>query len=279
MTLYIEYVLIDNLVIDYLLLSLIEVSIKSKFGLKRKICATLIGVISAIFLPFIYKLKILVIIYKILTSCLMVLVLQKYTKFKKYFFNLGLLYLYTFLFGGVLIAVLNIFQIEYTISGVMLYNFELPVSVFLVIMCLGGWLLKKIIIKLSSQIKLNNLTCKVTIIDNGIEASGIGFVDSGNMISRNGQVVNVISSDMFFRLHKDYSINKLLFRTIDQNKLKDASYIEIKSLERACKYLTFKVDKIIIDDKVFDNSIVAVALKNFDNFDCIINSKLIGEVV
>ena len=34
-----------------------------------------------------------------------------------------------------------------------------------------------------------------------------------------------------------------------------------------------------LDDKVFDNSIVAVALKNFDNFDCIINSKLIGEVV
>ena len=61
--------------------------------------------------------------------------------------------------------------------------------------------------------------------------------------------------------------------------MKDASYIEIKSLERACKYLAFKVDKIIIDDKVFDNSIVAVALKNFDDFDCIINSKLIGEVV
>ena len=183
------------------------------------------------------------------------------------------------MFGGVLIAVLNMLQIEYTISGVLLYNFELPISVFGVIICIGGWLLKKIIIKLSNQIKLNNLTCKVTIIDDGVEVSGIGFVDSGNMISRNGQVVNVISSDMFFKLHKDYSINKLLFRTIDQNKLKDASYIEIKSLERACKYLTFKVDKIIIDDKVFDNSIVAVALKNFDNFDCIINSKLIGEML
>lgn len=279
MTLYIEYVMIDNLVIDYLLLSLIEVSIKSKFGFKRKIFATLIGVISAIFLPYIYKLRVLVIIYKILTSCLMVLILQKYCKFKKYFFNLGLLYLYTFMFGGVLIAVLNMFQIEYTISGVLLYNFELPISVFGVIICLGGWLLKKIIIKLSNQIKLNNLTCKVTIIDDGVEVSGIGFVDSGNMISRNGQVVNVISSDMFFKLHKDYSINKLLFRLIDKEKLKDASYIEIKSLERACKYLAFKVDKLIIDDNTFDNSIVAVALKNFDNFDCIINSKLIGEML
>ena len=79
----------------------------------------------------------------------MVLVLTKYKSFRLYFFNLGLLLVYTFLFGGMFMFMLTLLKIKYTISGAILYDLEIPISVFLIIVLIGGWLLKKIIYKLN----------------------------------------------------------------------------------------------------------------------------------
>lgn len=276
MTIYIEYVILDNMVVDYYILRLIGVVSKQKYKWKNLFFSCLIGTISAMFLPFILKYKFLVVIYKVITALLMVLVIQKYTSFRKYFFNLGLLFFFTFVFAGVTMAVLNLFQIEYTISGVLLYNLEVPISVFLILFTLGFWLLKKILGSLSIQLKLNNYTYNIKLIDNEKEVEGIGFFDSGNMICKDGQAVSIISSEMFFKLYSDYSVNKFLFKNIDHEKLKDASFIKIKSLSKSSEYLTFRIDKFIINDQEFDNALFAVSSGKFENFDCIINSKLLG---
>ena len=276
MTLYIEYVILDNMVVDYYILRLIGVASKQKFKWKNIFFACLIGTISAMCLPFVLRYKFLVVVYKIVTALLMVLVIQRYTSFRKYFLNLGLLFFFTFVFAGVMIAVLNLLQIEYTISGVLLYNLEFPISVFLILFTVGFWLLKKVLSSLSRQLKFNNYTYNIKLIDNEKEVDGVGFFDSGNMICKDGQAVNIISSEMFFKLYSDYSVNKFLFKNIDHAKLKDASFIKIKSLSKSSEYLTFRVDKFIIDDQEFDNALFAVSSSKFENFDCIINSKLIG---
>lgn len=276
MTLYIEYVILDNLVVDYMLFKLISITTKFKLYKKNLFFACLIGVLSAVFLPYVLKYNYLSVIYRLLSACLMVLVLTKYKSFRLYFFNLGLLLVYTFLFGGMFMFMLTLLKIKYTISGAILYDLEIPISVFLIIVLIGGWLLKKIIYKLSNQIKFNNLTCSIKLVDNNVETEGVGLMDSGNLICHNGHAVNIISSDMFFRLYKDYSVNKFLFRNIDKSKLKDASYIDIESLEKSSKYLMFRIDKFVCDGRVFENTYVAVTLKNFKNFDCIVNSKLLG---
>ena len=276
MTLYIEYVILDNMVVDYYILRLIGVASKQKFKWINILFACLIGTISAMCLPFVFRYKFLVVVYKIITALLMVLVIQKYTSFRKYFLNLGLLFFFTFVFAGVMIAVLNLLQIEYTISGVLLYNIEFPISVFLILFTVGFWLLKKVLSSLSRQLKFNNYTYNIKLIDNEKEVEGVGFFDSGIMICKDGQAVSIISSEMFFKLYSDYSVNKFLFKNIDHEKLKDASFIKIKSLSKSSEYLTFRVDKFIIDDQAFDNALFAVSSGKFENFDCIINSKLWG---
>lgn len=276
MTLFIEYVILDNMTIDYLLLSLVGVVSKDNLKFYRKIIACIVGTLFAIFLPYIAKFRMIAIVYKLVCALLMILILKKHKSFRNYLKDLLMLLFFTFLFGGVLIGILTMLNIEYTTTGFILYNFELPIGVFLIIFYIGFWLLRKIINALNRQLKLNNFTYNIKLIDNANVVQGIGYFDSGNMICKNGQAVNIISSELFFKLYQNYTIDKLLFRNIDHSQLKDASYIEIKSLSKGGKYLTFMIDKFIVEDKEYSNVYVAVALKKFENFDCIINSKIVG---
>lgn len=279
MTLYIEYVILDNMVIDYMLASLIGLATKDKIKRLRKLFVSLIGTAFAIFLPFVSKFQILSVAYKILCALIMTLALKKYKTFKSYLCNVSLLFVFTFLFGGLLICLLSFVGVEYTTTSFILYNFEIPVSVFLLLFYLGYWLLKRIIKALNNQIKYNNFTHKIMLVDNDEKVECVGYFDSGNMLCKNGQAVNIISSEIFFKLYQNYSIEKLLFRNIDHDILKDASYIEINSLSKAGKYLSFKIDKFIVGNKEYNDVYFAVALKNFENFDCIINSNIVGGMI
>ncbi len=276
MTLYLEYVILDNFVINIFLCNAIDLTFKRKFKSVNKIISSIIGTISAIFLPFLLKYNVLLILYKILTSLIMVLVLQKYKTYKQYFVNLIFLYFYTFLFGGMILGVLNLLGLKYTMSGILLYNFEFPISLIFLLFFVGYWLTKKIIKTLSKQLKFNNLIYDITLVDDDKKVKCVGFYDSGNGVSKDGQAVSIISIDTFIKLHSEYPFEKLLFRNLDHNKLKNASYISINTLSKSAKYLSFTIDKLIINRKEFNNAVVAVAIKNFENFDCILNSNLIG---
>lgn len=278
MVLYIEYVTIDNFVVDFLLLRLLKFTFKENFSVRNMIFSCLFGTIAAICMPFIIKYHILLSIYKILTAMLMILILKRYKTYQKYFLYLIVFILYTFVFGGCAIAILNIFNIPYSVNGLLLYNCEFPVSSFIIIFGLGSWLFKKIILALNQQMKTNKYLYKIVLSDNGKKVEGVGFFDSGNTIERDGKSVNIISLDLFFKLYKDYSMDKLLFRNIDDKILKNPEYIDIKSIASASKYLSFRIDKMIVDNNEYEDVVVAVALKNFNNFDCIINSKQLGGV-
>ena len=276
MVLYIEYVLMDNVIVDYMLLNLLGFTFKDRIKKSNLFWSVLIGTVSALCLPFIMKYKVILFEYKLLTACIMVLVLKKYKTYKRYFLYLITLIVYTFIFGGVALSILNIFDISYTNNGLLLYDCEFPISLFIVIFWAGSWLLKKIVITLSAQMKMNNYLYRMQLTDNGQTVECMGYYDSGNTINRDGSAVNIISIDMFMKLYKDYPVEKLLFRNIDNTKLKNPTYIDVKTLTSTSKYLSFVIDKMIIDKKEYDNVVVAVATNNFKNYDCIINSVLLG---
>lgn len=272
MTLYIEHVIVDNFVVDYMLLGLISTCSKQKIRFINRFFSCLLGTISAIFLPFVLKFNILAVIYKILTALLMVLIIQTKGGIKRYIYNLSLHFLFTFVFAGAMLCVLNLFQIKYTLSGVLLYNFEFPMSLFLILFYAGFWLMKKVIVGLGSQLKMNNYTCEITLVDGDKQVNGIGLLDSGNMLNVDGVGVSIISMDMFFKLHSEYSINKFLFKNLDTGKLQDANYIAINGVSNNSKCLAFKLDKLIINGKEYYGPTVAVPCKNFKNYDCILSN-------
>ena len=120
------------------------------------------------------------------------------------------------------------------------------------------------------------LLMPIKLIDDGNEIEGIGYFDSGNTLDKDGKGVSIISIDLFMKLHKNFPFEKLLFRNVNSTTLKDPCYIDVRSIATSGKYLSFTIDQLVINDQVYENATVAVALKNFKNFDCIINSKMGG---
>ena len=206
MTLYIEYVIIDNFALDYLILSLIGCTTKQKIRIRNKIISSVIGVLFAIFLPFILPFRFWSIIYRLVSALSIMLFLKRYKSIKEYMFFVFLLFFYTAIFGGMIIFVLNIFQIKYTISGVILYKSTIPMGVLIFILFGVYCVIKKIIKNLSKQISINKTTKSMALIDNGRHVDAIGYCDSGNLVTRDGQPVNIISIDIFLKLYKNYSI-------------------------------------------------------------------------
>lgn len=276
MTLYIEYVILDNLVMDYIILKFLEVSFKEKIRKRNKCLVCVFGVISAIFLPFIRGYQILLFLYKIITLCIMVLFIKKYKKIKNYFLYLAGFISYTFLIGGVCLGLINLLGIQYAMSGILLYNFEFPVSLFILMFSVLLWFVRYIIIAFKKRLKASNYLYNITLFDGGRTIDAVGFFDSGNKVTFDGNGVNIISLNLFLRLYKDFPLERLYLKQNIDYDLKNLNYIDIGGLSAKEKYLSFTIDKVIVEKNIFENVTIAVALKNFDNFDCILHSNLVG---
>jgi len=238
MELYIEYVLIDNLVIDFMILKLIRLFFKIKVSKLRQTIYYVSGVLFAFLLPYILDVVWLSVVYKFIVSIIMVILLRKYeniSSFIKYYLSFLLA---TMIMAGVIYGVLNLFQID-GLNGVKIYSFEFPMSVLLVLGFLSFWLLKKIIKTFQYQFKIANYLYEIKMFDNDSSVEAIGFFDSGNNVIVNGQGVNIITLDLFMKLYKDFPVEKLLFRNVSNTQLKNASYINIESLSSSEKFLSF----------------------------------------
>ena len=276
MVLYIEYVLLDNVILDYILIQFLELTFKEKFKKLNKILACSLATVMTVFLPYIMGLQLILILYKILTAVVFVFLLKKYKTFKKFLTYLMTFVTYTFLIGGACLGIISILGIEYTMSGVLIYSFEFPVSLFILIFAGVLWLLKRIVLVLKNHMKISNYLYDIKLIDGMNETSGVGFFDNGNNVQDNGQGVNIISLDLFMKLYKEFSIEKIILKNIDTKNLKNAHYIHIGSLSKSQEYLSFTIDKLFINNSICENAVLAVALKNFDNFDCILHSDCLG---
>ena len=278
MVLYIEFIIIDNIIMNYILFWLIERTLKIKLTKFRKMLSCGLGVMFSLFLPFVFKLKVIFIMYKLTSMIIVVFILKKYKTLKNYIVFLIVYGTYTCVLGGVIWGIINLFSIKYNYNGLIIYNFEFPVSLIFVIFLLMVWLFKAMILELKRQLKISNYLYNIKLVDGENEACGVGFLDSGNNIEVDGGV-NIISLNMFLKLHKEISIDKFLLKKVPNNYLKDLKYITITGLAGGEKYLSFVVDKMFIENTMVENVRVAVALKNFEKFDCVLHKSFVGGVL
>jgi len=276
MVIYIEYLIIDNIVMDYLIFYLMKLTFKFSYSKIRLISALMLGVVSAFFLPYLISYAFILFVYRIVFSIVIILTLVKFKTLKKFILHVGAFWLYTFLMGGAILGILNLLNINYNVSSVILYNCQVPMGAILILCVANIWLIKNIVVAISEQIRMSKFLYKIKLIDGKSEVVALGFLDSGNKVEVDGKGVNIISLNIFEKLHKDIGIEKLILGKVDKDSLKNMAYINIASLESECKYLTFTIDKMMIEKNTFENVNVAVALKNFDDFDCILSSEFVG---
>ena len=281
MVVYIEYAVLDNLIIDYLIVYLTSMVTHVKYTKWNITLALLEGVVFAIVTPLIVLNTYLMVIIKILYSILMVVSLHKYSNVKQFVVHYVLFLSFTFVLGGVRYALLNLFSIPYNSQGLLLNGFAVPISIIILLAFAYVYIMIKLIKYLSKQNNALPYYYDVVLTINGKEHFVRGYLDSGNKLYDNvdGKPVVVLSFTAFCKIFKGFPFQKLLLSNVNTDDLTGAHYIRVDSVGATQNMLVFDGDGISVSGQEIkvdkQNVRIGVSTKNFGGeFECLLHNDL-----
>ncbi len=112
MVVYVEYVLIDNFIIDYALLKATFVVLGQARSRRRLIVSAGLGSLFALILPVIERYSALLILYKIVSGLLILIIAKRRYTFREFYLSALVFFSLTFATGGVIIGVSNLLGLE-----------------------------------------------------------------------------------------------------------------------------------------------------------------------
>ena len=115
MQVYIEYAFLDNFIIDFILLKLSYTCARVKTSVLRLFVATIVGTMFAIVVPLFSLNNIVLLPLKLFVGVLIVYIGAIFNNFKHYVISTFYFFAFTFLSGGVIIAVFNLALIDYKV--------------------------------------------------------------------------------------------------------------------------------------------------------------------
>lgn len=203
MEVYVEYVILDNLIMDYILLKETAVLLKEKFFKPRLLIAAAIGALGAVVFPLL-KIKVqYLFLLKIALGALICFIAINFNKISSYikFFNVFLLL--TFLLGGAVIGAFYLLGINLDDYGSKL-NGVLPVGLSV----LFGYI-SVVVVKRMAKNAVNGLiTDKYRykcVLKRGLVAVKVnGYFDSGNLLidEKTGLPIALCKKRLLERLYK-----------------------------------------------------------------------------
>lgn len=279
MTIYLDIVILENLIMNYIILYATSIIAKKKIKHIRTFIASLIGTIYVIML-YVTELPIYSnIISKLLLSIIMVYIMFKPENVKGLINNLLLFYLTSFVFGGASTALIYLIKPEeiLTKNGIFLGTYTLK-TVFLG-GAVGLFLIAVTINIIRSKITKKNMfyNIKIYIEERIVETKAM--IDTGNLLKEpitNIPVIivehtllyDVIEKEILNNLEEILSGNFEKIPDEIKNKyLSKLKVIPFKSLGKENGMLLgIKVDKVILENeenrKVIDKAIIGIYNKS-----------------
>ena len=182
MTIYIDVVLIENLIMNYIILFTTGIILKSKIQPIRILIASLLGAIYSI-ISYVGVLKIYSsFILKIVLSVLIVYIAFNPQNIKKMWKDLLIFYLTSFVFGGAAFALIYIVKPQDIImkNGLFLGTYPLKTvvlgAVIAFVISIAAFSLVK------SKISKKDMFCKIEIKINNKIINAKAMIDTGNML-------------------------------------------------------------------------------------------------
>lgn len=237
MEIIIEYVLLDNFLVDALLFTLTLKTLKlpiSKLGI---VCASSFGAGFAVVSPLIHVTGVVAVILKLSVAFIMSFMVC--FSFKKIISRFLLFTLYTFAFGGALIAVFTFMGIQVYDAMYIGYVSSLPIGTLLVCaFCFGAVIFRLIRFLAHNKIWENSVTFSISIFNK--EKKIKGFVDTGNTLknSKGNPVIVLPEKELafWFNAHQRMLI---MFGRAKEVGLKNAENIIVNSMGGNYKMLVF----------------------------------------
>lgn len=262
MTVYIEYVLINNFIIDYLLLRLTFILTGKKVKTFRLILLSILGACFSLVFPLINLGKLYLSVIKLLFGTLLVLISAKFNTKKEFFINLGVFFFVTVLLGGAVFAV-------YFAVGVT--NFaEIYVALCFIPVWLLSVILKKAVLFLYRRKNVESVIYPFEFTLCGEKFIGRGFLDTGNALYYNDKPVVVCEMSFVKKIFKGQEV----YKRLQKIKIHSAS----GSSEKFC--INLEELKIFIKDKqyIYSNAVLMIARINITGADLLLHPALLEGV-
>ncbi len=286
MEIYIEYVLIDNLVINTLILLCVKNTLKLRSSWLRLILSSGLGTIVAVVLPLFNLSSWLLVLIKIGLGVSMVLILSKYLKLKEFIFSFLLFIGYTLLLVGASLATLLAFGTSLELLSQGGYDIAIPLGVILLIVSIYIYLIIGVAKYLSRKKELEPFIKDVKLFINDKILEFKAFMDSGNKLydTKTGLPVIILSIKS---LEKYFSKDILENLVLEQGKnvgFKNVHLISYNTISGDIKKMVvFEADKMVINsgqsEYTTNRFVVGVSYKVFNdaiNYDMLLNLSVTG---
>lgn len=283
MEVYIEYAIIDNLVMNAILLHLSFYINQLKYKKWQLILSNILGTICSILIPLFIIPNALLLAIKIALAMSMIFVATGKIKIKKYILILLTFLTLTFLLGGLCFGVIEILGLKVDGGGVLLFNdFSFPMSILIVVIACYVWVIRLLVHTIKNRLNISSSFVDVDVRKDNVCVHLLGYIDTGNFAcDKNGNSLIFISPRMFHRLFPKIDITKFVLQKIGQDDIAGSYYTKINDVTKNNITLVVPIDNIEVNvgnkNKSTKNVFVAVSQNNFGGeFDILLSPQFIG---
>jgi len=276
MVVYIEIVLLENLLIDGLLLWLVLQCIRVKTNWWGLVLASVFGSGFALASPSIQLDGVLAIGLKIGVAIIMCIMLC--LNFRKLWLKTLLFVLFTFGFGGVLIALFSFMGVSTTTGLVFGYNTDIPLGAILAGIIIFAIIIFRLIKKFYKHKKIVQFYYEIELTINHQQSILRGFLDTGNTLDNaQGKPIVVVGSK---QLNQWFDANEqlaLLMGKYGLIGLSNFQTLEVQSVAGKEKIFVFDVEKCMFECKPKEVAVGVCLNEKFfrKGFDVILNPRLL----
>ena len=203
MNVYVEYVVLDNFVIDTLLLWAVALTLRLPYKRYRIVLGGAVGAACAVVSVYLHGFW----LYLVKACCLFAMCVVAVGFGKKLFWHILLTVAYTFVLGGAVTGLFNLFKIDYVDGDGQFYQMKVPLFVYVLAVVLVAFLCYSLVIFVKTAKKSAPYRTKVQIeLDKTYTVEG--FCDSGNSLSYDGVPVCFVTKS--FKGFADYFVRQTL---------------------------------------------------------------------
>lgn len=251
---YVDLVIIINLLIDLLLLISVDLLLKRRAKFKRILIASLLGSLSTLLLFYINSSMILL-FFKLLLSIFMVIIAFKYISFNHFKDNLIWLYIISIILGGTIYLFNN--QIALVNNGLVFSKNGFKINL-IILSIISPIIIFKYLKYQKSFKNIYSETYNVDIYYKGIKVTSTGFLDTGNKLK-----------DPYFG-RPIILVNKELIK-----KEVNTFYVPYNTVNKEGLLEVFKPDKVKINEKINKKILIGLSDVNLNGIKIILNMEVI----
>jgi len=272
MEIYIEYVIIDNLVINSLILLCVIKTLKLKSSWWRILFSSLLGTTVAVLLPMFKLHSLLLIFIKIALGIVMTLIISKFYRIKDYIFAFLLFIAYTFLLVGACLTTLLVCGTSLDLLKNGGYDIAIPLGIILLIICVYVYFIIMLGKYLSRKKELIPYLRKIKIYIKNKELDFYAFIDSGNKLYdfKSGLPIIILSIKGMECFYSKEEIENLVLNNGKNTDFKNVHYTNYNTISgEAKKMVVFEADKMVIknekDEYITNRFMIGLTYKTFND--------------